>query len=43
VFPCKTTDAAVTPVERSWLKQLFDKGYEQALLDFLAQDGIRPL
>jgi hypothetical protein len=39
-------DAAVTPGESEWLKRLFDKDgirdeYEQALVDSLAEDGIR--
>lgn len=40
-------DAAVTGRESDWLKRLFDKDgtrddLEQALLDFLAEDGVRP-
>lgn len=40
-------DAAVTPGEADWLKRLFDSDgardeLEQALLDFLAEDGARP-
>lgn len=40
-------DAQVTKQEGAWLQQLFDKNrekdeLEQALLDFLAEDGIRP-
>jgi hypothetical protein len=39
-------DASVTPDESDWLKRLFDKDgarddYEQALVDSLAEDGIR--
>lgn len=41
-------DAAVTGQESDWLKRLYDKDrehdeYEQALLDFLAEDRARPL
>lgn len=41
------TDAEITLGESNWLKRLFDKNgqrdeYEQALLDFLAQDRVRP-
>jgi hypothetical protein len=40
-------DAAVTGQESDWLRRLFDKDgtrdeLEQALLDFLAEDGVRP-
>ena len=40
-------DAEVTLGERDWLKRLYDKDgqrdeYEQALLDFLAEDRVRP-
>lgn len=40
-------DAEVTPTESDWLKGLFDKSgardeYEQALLDFLAEERARP-
>jgi hypothetical protein len=40
-------DSAVTPEESEWLKRLFDADgardpLEQALLDFLAEDGARP-
>ena len=40
-------DAEVTPEESDWLKRLFDKNgasdeYEQALLDFLAEERGRP-
>ena len=41
-------DAVVTASEAAWLKQLLDGDgardpLEQALLDFLAEDGIRPI
>jgi hypothetical protein len=40
-------DAEVTSEESEWLKRLFEGDgardpLEQALLDFLAEDGIRP-
>lgn len=40
-------DAEVTGGERDWLKRLYDQDhkrddFEQALLDFLAEDGVRP-
>ena len=40
-------DAEVTAGESDWLKQLFDRNsahdeLEQALIDALAEDGIRP-
>jgi len=40
-------DAEVAPTESDWLKRLYDKNgqrddYEQALLDFLAEDRARP-
>jgi hypothetical protein len=40
-------DAQVTSGEGDWLKRLFEKDgardeLEQALVDFLAEDGIRP-
>lgn len=40
-------DAELTSEESNWLKRLYDQDrerdeYEQALLDFLAEDGIRP-
>ena len=40
-------DAEVTSGESDWLKRLYDNDgkrdeYEQALLDFLAKDGVRP-
>ncbi|HEV2594455.1 MAG TPA: hypothetical protein VGU01_04575 [Sphingomicrobium sp.] len=40
-------DAAVTSAESSWLKRLYNEDgkrdeFEQALLDFLAEDGARP-
>ena len=43
-----TSDAEVTSGETDWLKRLFEKDgardeLEQALVDFLAEDGIRPL
>jgi hypothetical protein len=42
-----TKDSEVTPQESDWLNRLFDKGgdrdeYEQALLDFLAEERGRP-
>jgi hypothetical protein len=41
-------DAAVTNAESDWLKRLFERDgarnpMEQALLDFLAEDGARAL
>lgn len=43
----EAADAEVTGQESHWLQSLFDQDgqhdeYEQALLDFLAEDGVRP-